>query len=190
MSDNAAWLRQTVKARRQSLSTAERHRASEWLINHLATQKVLQKAAVIALYQPHRGEIDPCGLMALWPDKTWVFPRVVSPADGHMHFYAAPEPADWVRGVYGILEPPATTLIRDADIEVVITPLVAFDARGNRLGAGGGYYDRFFARWPHIHRLGVAYAFQQYPIVPVRSWDQPLHQVVTEAGQVALKNES
>ena len=67
-------------------------------------------------------------------------------------------------------------------------PLVAFDMRGNRLGMGGGYYDRTFAyllnrrRWRRPILIGVAYEFQGVDSLTTRPWDIPLHGVATEAG--------
>ncbi|RVT96423.1 5-formyltetrahydrofolate cyclo-ligase [Rhodovarius crocodyli] len=63
-----------------------------------------------------------------------------------------------------------------------LVPLLAFDARGYRLGYGGGYYDRTLARAGHARRIGVAYAGQQVESVPVGAHDMPLHAVATEAG--------
>jgi 5-formyltetrahydrofolate cyclo-ligase len=64
----------------------------------------------------------------------------------------------------------------------VLVPLLAFDASGNRLGYGGGYYDRTFAALPpETFRLGCAYAAQQVPTVPVSATDTQLHAIATEA---------
>ena len=64
----------------------------------------------------------------------------------------------------------------------LLVPLLAFDARGHRLGYGGGYYDRTLAALPGAFRLGVAYAGQQVARVPAGPYDMPLHAVATEAG--------
>jgi len=64
-------------------------------------------------------------------------------------------------------------------------PLVAFDLTGNRLGRGGGYYDRTFAFMREKHRnhpylLGLAYHWQQIDALPREDWDIPLAGIVTE----------
>ncbi|MGD8594123.1 MAG: 5-formyltetrahydrofolate cyclo-ligase, partial [Gammaproteobacteria bacterium] len=70
-------------------------------------------------------------------------------------------------------------------LNLVLTPLVAFDARGNRLGMGGGYYDRTFAYLRHQHRwrrprlAGIAYDFQQVDRLERSSWDVPLSTIAT-----------
>ena len=71
-------------------------------------------------------------------------------------------------------------------LSLVLMPLVAFDAKGNRLGMGGGYYDRAFnqTQWPYKTRrpllVGVAHEFQRVPELPTESWDVPLDAVITE----------
>ena len=69
--------------------------------------------------------------------------------------------------------------------------LVAFDAAGNRLGMGAGYYDRALRRrlerstpWRRPRLIGVAYACQQVPAIPASPWDVPLDLVVTERGVI------
>lgn len=64
--------------------------------------------------------------------------------------------------------------------DVLIAPLVAFDARMNRLGQGGGYYDRAFALFPDALRIGLAWSVQQVEAVAVDAHDAPLHLVLTE----------
>lgn len=70
--------------------------------------------------------------------------------------------------------------------DLIITPLLAFDAAGGRLGQGGGYYDRTFAAMPDVARVGFAYAGQQVEGLPVEGHDIRLHGVLTERGYRAL----
>lgn len=64
--------------------------------------------------------------------------------------------------------------------DVIIAPLVAFDRAMNRLGQGGGYYDRAFARFPDALRVGIAWSAQQLDDVPADPWDLPLDIIMTE----------
>ncbi len=66
--------------------------------------------------------------------------------------------------------------------DVILTPLVGFDARLNRLGQGAAHYDRAFARYPEAWRVGVAWSVQETPAIPTDIWDVPLHAVITEKG--------
>ena len=70
--------------------------------------------------------------------------------------------------------------------DLILTPLLAFDARGGRLGQGGGYYDRTFAALPAATRIGFAYAGQEIGNLPVETHDIRLHGVLTERGYRAV----
>ena len=82
------------------------------------------------------------------------------------------------KGPYDILQPFARA--DECVPEAIIAPLVAFDRAGHRLGQGGGFYDRAFAAFPDARRVGLAWSVQEIAQVPVASWDQPLHAVITE----------
>ena len=93
------------------------------------------------------------------------------------------------RNRFGILEPASRRRDRarkPCAIDVVLAPLVAFDSEGNRLGMGGGFYDRTLARLGHLRHwrtprlVGVAYDFQKVDALPAQDWDVPLDAVVSE----------
>jgi len=73
------------------------------------------------------------------------------------------------------------------DPHLILTPLLAFDAQGGRLGQGGGYYDRTFAARPDARRIGFAYAGQEVGALPVEAHDIRLHGVLTETGYRAFE---
>ena len=89
---------------------------------------------------------------------------------------------DLAPGVLGILEPVAGT--RDADVQevqCVVVPGLGFDAQGNRLGRGGGFYDRFLARLPaKVPTIGLAFSFQVFPQIPLDGHDHAVEVVLTE----------
>lgn len=83
-----------------------------------------------------------------------------------------------VTGEAGIPEPAPHALLAVPD--AILAPLVAFDRRLNRLGQGGGHYDRVFARYDHAIRIGIAWSGQERDDLVLDPWDMPLHAIVTE----------
>ena len=83
------------------------------------------------------------------------------------------------RGPYGVYEPSTKRFIPLKDLDIVIVPGVAFDKKGNRLGRGKGYYDRFLQRLPkRIPTVGLAFDFQILPKVPAKTHDINVDQII------------
>jgi 5-formyltetrahydrofolate cyclo-ligase len=86
---------------------------------------------------------------------------------------------------YGIYEPKLEQLHTCAlnKLDIIFTPLVAFDQEGNRIGMGGGYYDRMLAPWFKEKRgpypIGLAHDCQKVSKLPVEEWDVPLPEIIT-----------
>ena len=115
------------------------------------------------------------------------YPRVTG--RGTLAFYPHREGDGWETGPYGIPEPsiPAGVAPRLSGWDIVVVPGLAFDRRGNRLGHGFGYYDRFLGTLPEsVPRVGLAWASQRIPEVPVDAWDVPVHALVTEEGVIRV----
>ncbi len=83
---------------------------------------------------------------------------------------------------FGIEEPARGAPVSVLRLSAALTPLVAFDDAGGRLGMGAGFYDRRFAKFRHPVLIGVAHELQRVPQLPQQDWDVPLDAVVTEAG--------
>jgi 5-formyltetrahydrofolate cyclo-ligase len=94
--------------------------------------------------------------------------------------------ATFAPNFFGILEPQLGAKIDARKLDLVLTPLVAFDENGVRIGVGRGYYDRCFrflrhrTHWRRPKLLGVAYELQRVPPLVPSSWDVPLWGIVTE----------
>lgn len=104
------------------------------------------------------------------------FPRVTD-NDG-LEFRLVTGPDLLEAGFRNIPEPDNSCPLVDPD--VIIAPLVAFDRSLRRLGQGGGYYDRCFARYPDVPRIGLAWSVQEADEVPTEAHDLPLQMIVTE----------
>jgi 5-formyltetrahydrofolate cyclo-ligase len=177
-------LRRELCARRRGLSAAAALAAGRAVADHLLAEPALLRAARVALYAampdelPTRPLFD--GLAATRAVR--LLPRIRADA---LEF-AAVESWDELRpGRYGVLEPPVDRgRVALGAGDVVVVPGVAFDASGNRLGRGGGYYDRAFAPGHGAAPLlvGVAYAFQLLDSVPHDSRDRAVDAIVSEVG--------
>lgn len=109
--------------------------------------------------------------------KVIALPRVIDRL-GSMDFLAWTPEDQLHPGLYGTHHPEPTGPAVEPD--VIIAPLLGFDRAMNRLGQGGGYYDRAFARHPEALRIGLAWSVQELDTVPADPWDLPLHIILTE----------
>ncbi len=147
------------------------------LAKHVLEDCPPARAAVVAGYWPMGDEIDIRPLLYALAEQGFVICLPETPPRGQVLVFRRWVPgARLIAGRFGTFHPEGEVLTPD----FVLVPLLAFDARGNRLGYGGGYYDRTLAALPGAFRLGCAFAAQQVAAVPVAAVDLPLHAVATE----------
>ncbi len=185
-------VRKRLRDARRALSPEQRAAHAEALAWHLARHPLFLNSRRIAAYLPVDSEMDPMPLVwRAWELGKTVYLPVLVPY-GHNRLWFAPfrEGDPLVRNRFGIAEPLRIHRERANAIELdlVLAPLVGFDARGNRLGMGGGFYDRSFAFlnrrqcWKKPRLIGLAHACQQVPRLDGAAWDVPLHAIATEEG--------
>lgn len=187
MPNLSSLLRQQVRQLRQQLTPQQQQQAAQDLLKQCLKLPVIQHSQHIALYLANDGELDTQPLIRyLWQQNKQVYLPVLHPfCAGHLLFlhYTAHSPMQANR--YGILEP---KLIKNAiqplaNLDLIFTPLVAFDAQGNRLGMGGGYYDRTLSQWlnlrPNANPIGIAHDCQQLPHLQAQPWDIALNTLIT-----------
>lgn len=174
-------MRLVLRERRAALDEDEQAAASMAIMARLARLPVLRDAPLVAGYRAVRGEIDIDAALALLAERGTVVtvPRVVGE---HLEFIPWSPEAETIAGSFGIAEPLGGEPVPFRRHTAVLTPLVAFDRQGQRLGQGGGFYDRAMAMAGEERpvMIGVAHAFQQVERIPAEPWDQPLDAVVTE----------
>jgi 5-formyltetrahydrofolate cyclo-ligase len=136
---------------------------------------LLARSAIIGLYAAMSGEPDPTSI-PYDPAKVTARPALL--ADGRMVFrqWAAGDPE--TPSPWGGSQPSNAASIVEPD--VIFVPLVAFDGALNRVGQGGGHYDRYLAAHDGALRIGVAWDAQRVVSLPVRDWDISLDAVITE----------
>ena len=156
----------------------------------VAEQEVFRRANTIFCYVAMPYELDTKPLIAL---AKAAGKRVVYPVCMPEYQMLCLEPRDdtaWRPGKFGILEPDPerSFVVEQQKIDLIIVPGLAFDRRGNRLGQGGGYYDRFLAKTKNACFIGFCYEEQVLETVPVSEFDIPLHGLATETGVMFFDN--
>lgn len=138
---------------------------------------------VVALYDPIRTEIDPRPAVAGAAGRLVLAMPVISGPGQPLMFREWTPGAAMTTGPFGVAVPASG---RWCDPEILIVPMLAFDAGGYRLGYGGGFYDRTLerlrGRGARVLAIGIAYGAQRADSLPRDATDQPLDAVVTEAG--------
>ena len=170
--------KQAYDRRKLAFSPAAAITAAHHLLDFLGTDS----DQPVAGYMPIRTEISPLPAMAeLARTRPVGVPVILGPALP-LEFHRWHPDMAMQPGAFGALIPVEAEIVNPY---IVIVPLAAFDGRGNRLGYGGGFYDRTLqllrARRP-IQAIGLAFAAQQTHELPTEPTDQPLDFVVTEQG--------
>ena len=181
--------RNRIRKRRLNLSDSEYKQAANALFKNVSNQSLFLNSQRIAAYLPVDGEIDPRPLMQLaWQLGKQVYLPVLVPHQSNLLWFARWTPnTPMVKNIFGIEEPRRVhqQRIKAQALDLVLTPLVGFDLKGNRLGMGGGYYDHTFEflrrrdNWRKPYLLGIGYEFQKTPTLTTQPWDIPMDAVAT-----------
>lgn len=184
MTQDRATLRRELRQRRRELPAATRIAAAEALAQRILALPFLPREGYVAGYWAMDGEIGLHVLqLRLPPELVWCLPVL----HGDVLRFAPWRAGDpLVTNRYGIPEPDVepSSALAAADMALVVMPLVGFDARGQRLGMGGGWYDRSFAfRYdcaapPWL--VGAGFAVQQVPMLETAGWDVAPDAICTE----------
>ena len=184
MTQDRATVRQQLRQRRRDLTAATRIAAAEALAGRILALPFLPRQGHVAGYWAMDGEIGLHVLqLRLPPGLVWCLPVLA----GEVLRFAPWRAGDpLVTNRYGIPEPDVepSSGLEARDLALAVMPLVGFDARGQRLGMGGGWYDRSFAfRRTHAappYLAGAAFSLQRVEAIAAEHWDVPLDAVCTE----------
>lgn len=179
-----ALFRQQYRHRRATQPLLQQQQAAFAVCQQLSGLDCYQAACTIGGYFAVGGELSPLPLMELAArsHKRLCYPVVADFKQGKLRFHAYAPGEGLVKNRYGVLEPlpDSSTEICLQDIDLLLVPLLAFDAEGYRLGMGGGFYDRLLSkRPPACTAVGLAYDWQAMEHVPREAWDQPVDWVVS-----------
>jgi 5-formyltetrahydrofolate cyclo-ligase len=179
--ENKAVLRARLLAARGALSSDERREAGRLIRDTLLSLPQLQMAGTVAAYYSVGAEPDTRGLVyALWKRGTYVLLPLLLP-DGDLDWASYEGPDSLVPGPRGLAEPGETPRGPEvvARADVVLAPALAVDHAGNRLGRGGGSYDRALARVsPLIPVIALLYDAELLGRVPAEPHDTPVRAAV------------
>ncbi len=193
----AAKIALRVFLRNQRKQLALEHPEADWMIAEVAREPLARlfpnpEGKIAALYHGLGSEVSPRILADQMTEAGWVLalPAVLDKDEGEMVFRRWDRGAPLVHDAIGLRSPPAEAPVVTPDL--VITPLLAFQSDGLRLGQGGGYYDRALedlrARKPEVFVLGLAYSGQQAENLPHEPHDQRLDAILTEKEYMAVND--
>lgn len=177
-------IRNQMRRARRNLSAEERFLAAEQVTQCIRQSAIYQSAQHLALYLDFDGELPTQHLIKdAWAQNKRVYLPLLHPFhSGHLLFQEYTDDTPMQKNQFAIAEPAlnCSKIYPVNQLDILLIPLVAFDGQGNRLGMGGGFYDRTLATLaPSIARAGMAYDWQYYPHLPIASWDQPLTHIFT-----------
>jgi 5-formyltetrahydrofolate cyclo-ligase len=182
-----ARLRGELRDKRRSLTPGQRQAADRRLCENIRRIPVYRRAHNVAVFLAFDGEPSLAGLYAGESAKQRRFNVPVIKAK-RMWFAPLRGKPQTRKNHFGISEPSHRTRTLTCELDIVLVPLVGFDDFGNRLGMGGGFYDRHFSYLrsrSHFRRprlIGVAYESQRVTRLPTDHWDVPMWAVVTDRG--------
>lgn len=174
-------MRNTMRSKRNALTAAQQANAALALINVVSVLPQWQDAKRVAFYCAFDGEISalPLAEHARLCSKQVYLP-IITP-EKTLRFGLWNETTKLDANTYGILQPHDDTMhLLATEMDIVFMPLVAWDNAGNRLGMGGGYYDRALAGAGSGLKVGLAHACQQVDYIEPQSWDVPMDYVATD----------
>ncbi|WP_028117760.1 5-formyltetrahydrofolate cyclo-ligase [Ferrimonas senticii] len=180
-------LRQQLRRARQQLSQQQQRQAAINLASHLPEHSLLQHASQIGVYLANDGELDPHLLAEILHarGKQLALPLLHPFARQQLLFQRYQPGMKLLPNRFGILEPKLdkSQVVPLYQLDLILLPLVGFDGDGNRLGMGGGFYDRTIGALPVSQRptlIGLAHRQQQVTSLENQWWDVPLDAIATE----------
>ncbi|WED27069.1 5-formyltetrahydrofolate cyclo-ligase [Vibrio sp. DW001] len=187
MQDLRLSIRKEIRQKRNHISSLDQTIAANDALSKIKQLPRLQEAENIAIYLTVDGELDTHPTIEyFWQKGKNVYLPVLHPfAKGHLLFLRYDVDTPMIENKFNIKEPKLdqTKLIPISQLDIIFTPLVAFDVTGNRLGMGGGYYDRTLEQWFKTGRgatpIGIAHDCQQVDKLPNENWDVPLPIIIT-----------
>jgi 5-formyltetrahydrofolate cyclo-ligase len=186
-----AQLRRTLLNRLHAMPSEQRNEKSRKACQNLVSIEPFQRASTVMMFVslPHEVDTSEAILHAWQLGKIVAVPKISWEQRHMIPVQIQSLETGFSTGASGLRNPIAGVPVPFEDIELVVTPALGFDNKGNRLGRGGAYYDRFFANNELTAlRCGFAFSEQLVDAVPVTEHDRPVDMLVTDEGIVHFAN--
>lgn len=179
---NKLLLRKEILKKRESLTLEERDNYSKSIAKLLYSTLEYKEAKNIFIYMSFNSEVDTIQIIeqSFKLGKKIFIPYILKDKE-IMHAIEIEAFNNLKRNCYGILEPVFDkSKINDDNIDLVIVPGIVFDKKGNRIGYGGGYYDRFLLKNKNLHIIGLSFEIQIVENILNKKHDIPMNKIITE----------
>jgi len=168
------------------MSEDARVTASQIICRRVCESREFYSSKAIACYLPMHDEVDTREIIErAWRANKRIYVPILR-GDAKMLFCEIDPETELERNGFGLWEPTRGFLIEPRQLDLVVTPTVAFDNDKNRIGMGGGYFDRCFSflrhrkQWLHPKLIGVAFQCQEVEEIAPNPWDIPLYRIITD----------
>lgn len=173
--------KEKIKAR-ERFTKEERDLLSQQIVERILESNEFQEAKTVMIYRGIRGEVrlNSIETSEKSEGKQFLFPLCLP--EREMAALAPKGEDAWRAGSYGILEPvmEKSQMVQPEDIDLILCPCTVFDEDCNRMGMGGGYYDRYLPKCKRALVAAVAFEVQKTEQVPMETWDKAVDLVFTE----------
>lgn len=182
-------LRKSLRQQRNALDAATQNQHALDLFKRLSRSQLFKRSKHIGAYLPADGEIDPHYLIEhAWQANKKIYLPVLAPFSPRLYFALYSANSKMKLNRYKIAEPDVHPKhwLKPQQLNLILMPLVGFDKTGNRLGMGGGYYDRALSFTQYRKKtykpylIGMAHQLQCLKQIPHQSHDVPMQLIATE----------
>lgn len=176
-------LRSQIKEQKRQMTAHQIESASQRLTELFVATEQYRQAKTVYGYLPYNQEVRTTGLLqhALQEGKRVAVPKIYG---DEMRFIYLDDLSLVEKSSFGIPEPIADEPVADDPTALVLMPGLAFTKRGDRMGYGGGYYDKFLANEPHHPTVALCYDFQIVDRIPTDDHDIPVDIVLSAKGEI------
>lgn len=175
--------RKLINEKKKSFTHEQLKKMSDMVTSRIEENVIFKCAKTVMLYYSLPDEVYTHDFIEKWHGQKDIILPVVSDNEMFLRKYEGKD--SMKKGAYNIYEPQGEAFADLESIDMIIVPGVGFDTKGNRLGRGKGYYDKFLKDMNVKFKLGVCFDFQIFDNIPTNGLDIPMNEVWTESGCIS-----